>query len=132
MQRRGFLQTLLAMSGIAGIAPHAHALTAAIPQQILLQTSPVAGFQYHAGENIWPQLTLGSELQLIREPHNIHDTQAVRIDWHGNHLGYIPRRDNTAISQMLDRGEKLSARITTLRYDSSPWRRVEVEIRVGI
>ncbi len=128
MQRRRFLQTLLAVSGMSGILPHTRALTTSTSQQILLQTSPVAGFQYHDGENIWPQLIAGDELQLIREPHNPRDSQAVRIDWCGHPLGYVPRRDNTAVSQMLDRGERLSARIATLQYDPNPWRRVAVDI----
>ncbi|MCO6440889.1 MAG: HIRAN domain-containing protein [Nitrococcus mobilis] len=46
----------------------------------------------------------------VREPANPHDPKAVRIDWHNQKLGYVPRDENTAISQMLDRGERLGAR----------------------
>jgi len=109
MKRRGFMQALLSMSGMAslGIRP---TFGRVAPRQ-LIQQSPLAGFQYHEGENLWPRLAIGDALQLIREPFNPYDSQAVRIDWRGQKLGYVARRDNTAVSQMLDRKVRLTANI---------------------
>lgn len=95
----------------------------------LLQISPIAGFQYHQGEAIWVQLSQGAALQLTREPENKYDTRAVRVDFNGQKLGYLPRLDNAAVSQLLDRGESLSAYIAELRMSEDPWERVEVEVR---
>ncbi|GAB4349407.1 MAG: hypothetical protein Kow006_11050 [Gammaproteobacteria bacterium] len=64
----------------------------------------MAGFQYHDGEAIWEQLRVGQRLHLQREPDNRHDRRAVRIDWQGRKLGYLPRAENAAVSQMLERG----------------------------
>lgn len=94
-----------------------------------LQTFPVAGFQYYHGESLWPQLAANQRLILIREPDNSHDKRAVRIDWQGLKLGYVPRDDNAAISQLMDRGETLSALITGLRKSHNPWERIEVEVK---
>lgn len=126
MKRRGFMQALLAMSGMVslGIRPTAGRTS---PRQ-LIQESHLAGFQYHEGENLWPQLAVGDELQLSREPLNPYDPQAVRIDWRGHKLGYVPRRDNTAVSQMLDRNRQLIARIETLQYANNPWERIKLAI----
>lgn len=126
MQRRGFLQSLWALAGIGGLAPRLHALPTV--KTVLLQTAPLAGFQYHEGENLWPQLTVGDELQLTLEPLNPYDPQAVRLDWRGSKLGYLPRRDNTTVSQLLDRGELLQARISRLQFASNPWEQIELEV----
>lgn len=127
MQRRHFLTSLLALLG-AGRLAQAQPVAAGAKQTILIQHSPVAGFQYHDGENVWSQLAIGHALTLVREPDNGYDPQAVRIDWRGHTLGYVPRRENTAVSQMLDRGARLHARISTLRRDHDPWQRMRLAI----
>lgn len=39
----------------------------------------------------------------------------------GHKLGYIPQTENHAIARLLDRGEKLSARIVELKDKSDSW-----------
>ena len=125
MNKRGFLRGLIHVFG-AALAADA---TAAQPRRrVLIQASPLAGFQYHAGEEVWPRLATGQWLALVREPDNAFDADAVRIDWHGHKLGYLPRAENTAVAQMLDRGERLSARIKALRQAADPWQRVGIEV----
>ena len=102
--------------------------TTPAPATILVQQSPLAGFQYHQGPRLWRQLQAGQALRLTREPANPYDPRAVRIDWNGEKLGYLPRLDSAAASQLLDRGEHLSARIAALADDRDPWRRVAIEI----
>lgn len=130
--RRRFISCL---ARLATLAAPAAALARAEPgaprvprSSTLLQRSPLAGFQYHEGERIWPQLRPEQTLALVREPANRFDPNAVRIDWNGHELGYLPRVQNTAVSQMLDRGETLVARIAALREDGAPWQRMEVEV----
>jgi len=94
-----------------------------------LQTFPVAGFQYHHGETLRPQLATGQQLKLLREPENAHDDRAVRIDWKDQALGYVPRDENAAAAQLIDRGEKLEAVITGLNRSKNPWERIMVEVR---
>ncbi len=128
MNKRSFLRGVLAALG-AGLAA---APAAARPRSVLIQCSPLAGFQYHAGEELWPQLAVGQPLALAREPANPHDERAVRIDWHGRKLGYLPRVENTAVAQMLDRGEQLRARIAQLRTSPDPWERVRVAVERAV
>jgi hypothetical protein len=128
MNKRNFLQGLLAALG-AGIASG----TSAAPRRsVLIQRSPLAGFQYHAGEAVWPRLAVGQPLALVREPANPYDARAVRIDWRGHKLGYLPRIENAAVAQMLDRGERIEARIAQLRVSPDPWERVEVAVELTI
>jgi len=63
------------------------------------------------------------------EPDNRFDHRAVRIDWQGEKLGYIPVKDNAAVAQLMDRGETLSALITGLKKSNNPWERIAVEVR---
>lgn len=100
--------------------------------RILLQISPVAGFQYHAGESVWPFMRTGDAVSLAREPDNPHDPNAVRVEWKGHKLGYVPRVENTAVAQLLDRDEALSARIARLAESSDPWERVELEVHLHL
>ena len=128
MLRRAFLKSLTALVGGFTLPAIAHAKPSLSTSKIL-QVSPLAGFQYHHGESLWPQLAVGQALQLVREADNRYDDRAVRIEWQGYKLGYIPKLDNAAVSQLLDRGERLEAVIVRLAQSSNPWERIGVEVK---
>jgi len=96
--------------------------------RILVQSSPLAGFRYHAAAEVWHELRVGDRLELRREADNAHDANAVSVCWRGHKLGYLPRRDNAAASWSLDRGQQLNARISKLAQHPNPARRIEVEV----
>ncbi|MCC6532140.1 MAG: HIRAN domain-containing protein [Burkholderiales bacterium] len=124
MGRRRFLETLAALVGIGITAP----ARAAAARMVELQRSPLAGFQYHRGEAVWPALAVGAALSLVREADNAYDARAVRVDWQGQKLGYVPRIDNAAVSHLLDAGHVLQAEIVRLCAAKNPWERVELAI----
>jgi hypothetical protein len=99
---------------------------------MLVQSSPLAGFQYHAGTAVWERMQAGDALTLIREPDNPHDVNAVRVEWQGQQLGYLPRAENQAIAIELDRGSRVEARIARLRAAKNPWQRVLIDVFIGI
>lgn len=101
---------------------------AQVTAHILLQDSPLAGFQYHAGKAVWPALRVGDALTLTREPDNPYDPRAVRVDWQGHKLGYVPRRENADVARLLDNGQPLTARISRLAEGRDPWSRVRFEV----
>jgi HIRAN domain len=98
--------------------------------QLLVQNSPLAGFRYGEGAQIWPQLRPGDTLDLVREGDNRHDANAVRVEWRGRKLGYVPRRENAAIAWGLDRGTPLRARVTGLVHHPNPARRIRFEVYI--
>jgi len=128
MSRRAFLKSLTALVGGFALPAIAHAKPI-LSTSKTLQRSPVAEFQHHQGEALWQQFAIGQPLQLVREPINRHDNRAVRVEWQGRKLGYIPRLDNAAVSQLMDRGERLNAAIAWLNERRNPWERVGVEVR---
>ncbi len=128
MQRRNLMT---AAQGSA-LSPWAAAGPAAGRATLHLQTSPPAGFLYHAGPDVWPQLRPGQSLDLVREPQNPHDLRGVRLDWRGYKLGYLPRRENIAVSQMLDHSQRLTAKIASLQNTPVPWQRTQIKIHAEI
>lgn len=98
--------------------------------RMLVQSSPLAGFQYYSGKIHWEAMRVGDTLTLVREPDNPHDASAVRVEWHGEKLGYLPRAENRSVSGELDRGGRIEARIAALREHRNPWKRVLIEVFV--
>ncbi|HEV8262395.1 MAG TPA: HIRAN domain-containing protein, partial [Burkholderiales bacterium] len=93
---------------------------------------PLAGFQYYQGKELWEQMKVGDTLALIREPENLHDPLAVRVEWNGHKLGYVPRKENEAVARQLDRGNRLQARIVRVTKHRDPWKRIEFEVFLGL
>lgn len=98
--------------------------------QFLVQSSPLAGFRYGEAAEVMPLLRPGDALELSREADNPHDPNAVRVEWRGRKLGYVPRRQNAAIAWGLDRGTAMRARISKLAEHANPARRIEFEIYI--
>lgn len=124
MQRRTFVQRLFGSVGAA-------ATGAGIPvaaRSVLIQTSPIAGFQFHEGDAIWPSLAVGEKLELVREAANTNDSDAVAVYFQKQQLGYVPRGENSVVANLLDRGERVEARITELRVEEDPWQRVRFSV----
>jgi hypothetical protein len=117
-----WLAAMLATGAV--YAPAAHAAEAFI----VLQRSPLAAFRHYEGLEAWPALRIGESLALAREPDNPYDANAVRVEWRGRKLGYIPRRDNAAVARQLDRGTALEARIAALRQNRNRTVRIELDI----
>jgi hypothetical protein len=111
-----------------GLAASLAALAADV--RILVQSSPLAGFQYHAGEALWQEMREGDRLTLVREADNPHDGNAVRIEWRGQKLGYLPRAENRTVAAAMDKGEAIDARIARMRPHKNPWQRVLIEVFV--
>lgn len=129
MLRRALLAGWLALAALAGPA------VAQAPQtdaQLLLQSSPLAGYRYYEGKRLWKLMQVGEPLTLVREPDNPYDRNAVRVEWQGHKLGYVPRADNEAVARFLDRGVRLEARIIRLKKSRNPWERILFEIYLGL
>ena len=120
--RRGLCVVLAVLSFAA--PAQAQRISAAI----LVQSSPLAGFQFHEGSKLWPRMRVGDALRLVRERDNRYDANAIRVEWQGRKLGYVPRADNADLARVMDRGQRPAARISRLREDKDPWRRIEFEV----
>jgi hypothetical protein len=96
--------------------------------EILVQVSLTAGLRYHEAKTVWDQMQVGDTLLLVREPDNPYDARAVRVEWNGHKLGYIPRTENQAVARQMDRGNPLQARVTKLTHYRNHRRKLEFEV----
>lgn len=99
---------------------------------LLIQSSPLAGSQFHELPDIIDRIRVGDALTLRRQPDNPHDPNAIQVLWQGHMLGYVPRRENKTVARAMDRDEPLVARVVSLRPDESPWRRLRFEIGIRL
>jgi hypothetical protein len=113
---------------IAALALSAGSVHAAGTAAQVLQSSPVAGFQHHAGPALFAFMGVGDALTLAREPDNPYDPRAVRVYWRGAQIGYAPRMDNVDLARFMDRGVRVEGRILHLQKSRDPWKRVLMEI----
>ncbi len=96
--------------------------------RLLVQSSPLAGFRYHEAKAVLPMMKPGDVLSLVREPDNTYDANAVRVEWQGHKLGYVPRRENSALAWAMDRGQGVTARVSRLQRHRNPRERIEFEV----
>lgn len=122
--RGQWLATVLAALWL--VAP-AHAESPA-RARLMVQTTLTAGLAHHEAKAVWDDLQDGDVLDLVREADNPHDPHAVRIDWSGHVLGYLPQADNVDIARQLDRGQSLKARILKRAKYRNHRRKLEIEI----
>lgn len=115
----------------AGIAFAAWPPAAAAQEvRLLVQHSPLAGFRHHEGPRLFHLLPPGEPLELEREPDNPYDSNAVRVEWRGHKLGYVPRTQNSALAWAMDRGETLDARVAQRTPRPRQRRGIEFEVFV--
>lgn len=121
MERRTFIKTLLGLFAGVHTLPSVAGKEGAQARRVLIQRSPLAGFQYYAGPALRGAFSSGQPLTLQREPQNSHDKRAVAVYWREQKVGYLPRRENKIVSEMMDRRERLEAKITGLGTGDNPW-----------
>lgn len=81
---------------------------------MVVRNSPLAGFRYNDGRRVWDEMRVGDALGVIREPENAFDASAIRLEWQGHKIGYVPRSENSALARVLDSGTAIEARIIEL------------------
>ena len=121
---RSLLSLLLLLALEVQMQAHAQSV------QLLVQSSPLAGFRYGEAAAVMPLMQAGDALELVREQDNPHDPDAVRVQWRGRKLGYVPRRQNAALAWGLDRGTPMRARVSRLDDHPNPARRIEFEVYI--
>lgn len=71
----------------------------------LLLVSAVVGWGWNKGDSIWGMIKPDKKLRLVREAFNTHDSRAVAVFFSNTKIGYIPKKDNKAIADLMDAGK---------------------------
>lgn len=117
----------MAATGLAACVTLAHA-DDSLEAYLLVQVCFVTGFEHYDGKRVFSRMQVGDLLRLEREAGNPHDGNAVRVEWQGYKVGYVPRNSSEGIARQLDFGNRLRARVIRLSRHRDPNRRVEMEI----
>lgn len=92
----------------------------------------IAGFAYYDGLDVIDELKLGTQVELVSEPNNPADVNAVAIYYKDTKLGYVPNYKNEMLSTLVYFGhaEILEAKIQMFKLDSHPERQFRVVVKV--
>jgi len=77
------------------------------------------------------ELALGDVIcDLVREPDNEHDSNAIRVDVHGKTLGHIPRLISMVIAPKMDSGQCWRAALHAILVSSQNFNQPGLKINV--
>jgi hypothetical protein len=91
----------------------------------------VAGFQYYKGMELKDSIAAGQSLDLVREPENKYDNQAIAIYWEGQKLGFMPQHNNLIPSALLDAKIPCIATVKAVYKNTVPWETLEFSISLA-
>ena len=86
-----------------------------LKDKIILEKFVVAGYMYYNGELVEDALVRGTNLILVREPLNPHDNNAIALYFDDIKIGFIPRKQNSTIANMMDGGVPVMAQIISVQ-----------------
>ena len=94
--------------------------------------SNVAGFSHWDGFLVFDRLKPGSKLKLKAEFDNPFDPDAVAVWFKGTKIGFVPRKDNFMVAQLIrfGHGDVLEARVTSVNPLAHPEQQVQMTIMV--
>lgn len=90
-----------------------------LTKEIYLFDTYVAGTSYVEDETVFQQISVGEKLTLRREENRYDDKAILVLTKDGKKLGYIPEKDNTVFSRLMDAGKLLTAHIAKIRTRGS-------------
>ena len=89
------------------------------PDRYIRKRLTIAGSSY-CDPSVLEKLTVGACFDLVAEPDNPHDRNAVMLLWNGRKIGYVPKADNLAFVASLRLKRRLYGVITEINTDTSP------------
>lgn len=80
--------------------------------------------QHHTTQAELEKLAAGDEVELVREPGNQYDKNAVQAHRLGRQIGFVPAADAKAIAPRMDIGWRARGEVTGFQRGSEPryWR----------
>ncbi len=97
-----------------------------------IETFHITGFQHWDGALVLNNLKPGMAVDLVAEPENPYDPEAVALFYQGVKLGYVPSSQNSTLSLMAFYGHAgiFEARVLQVKPDADPWEQVRIGVFV--
>jgi hypothetical protein len=99
---------------------------------VLLNDCSVAGFQYYQGEEILATIETNTHLTLVAEPSNPYDKYAIEIYYQNKKLGYIPRKENRHVSEILQANIKTYAKVSWVNRSDIVWQSLGLQVYMEV
>lgn len=97
------------------------------------KTFYIAGVKFHSLKKCIGELKKGDNLELVPEPSNRFDPNAVRIEYNSEidtfMTGYVPKKFSSEIAGMIAIGTGLECKIIQLTPTAKPWEMCKVEVK---
>jgi hypothetical protein len=89
----------------------------------------VAGVQFHELKSISDKIEPGANLQLVQEPTNQYDPNAVRIEFMNFMLGYVPKKFSAMVAGYMT-VETVTCTVIAIDMKRKTYEQLEVELTV--
>ncbi|MBV7434143.1 HIRAN domain-containing protein [Cardiobacteriaceae bacterium TAE3-ERU3] len=96
--------------------------------QPIVERVPIAGLQYYRANDLVQFMDRGDTLDLVQEPGNPHDPNAIMVEWRHNKIGYIPSEEAKNVRKLLKRHKCICAKITEIDPAANERRWVKLNI----
>jgi hypothetical protein len=127
MNRISFLKNII---GIAGIGALPKNWVKSYRKIYLLQFF-VRGFQFADGLKILEQMEENQMLELVREPENKYDTNAIALYFNEHKIGFVPKEKNEILARLMDSETiVLMAEIVKIEPTAKAWENVFATIYI--
>lgn len=94
----------------------------------------IAGVQFHEARKVISQLSIGDTLELVPEPSNKFDPNAILIQYHDKdsdiNLGYVPKKFSAEVTAFLEvyGTDKVFCDLIEVNPKNKPWEQLKVHI----
>lgn len=102
------------------------------PEKHIAHNFFIAGVQFHELHKVIKSLEIGNNFELVPEPTNKFDPNAVRLEYNTSNetimCGYIPKKFSAEVAAMISIGKCLECKIIELNPEKKPWEQCKVTI----
>ena len=99
-----------------------------LTKEIFLFDTYVAGTSHLTDKSVLDEIRPNDKLTLKRENNKFDDMAILLIAASGKKLGYIPEKDNTVFSRLMDAGKLLTAGIKTIEKVTENYYKIKIDI----
>lgn len=125
MNRSTFLKNLIGLYGFSSLPVGAVKQY----QKIYVLQCFIRGFQYYNGPKLLPEINKTGLLELVREPKNKYDANAIALFFNRQKIGFIPAESNEVLARLMDANLiEFQAEIARVEPKASSWENVFVAI----
>lgn len=84
----------------------------------------VVGLEHHDGMKLWDQLSRGAVLDLVPDPDNPHDPNAVEVRLGGHMVGYVQKMEAKRVSPILQLGVQYKCKVVSREASDNKYEQI--------